>query len=305
MRQGDLFKTPRGTNFASVIEAYRFSPKFQARSRATKVSYEYAFRIAKQPEALGNISVKEIRPALVQAFLDGFADHPATQRNVRSALLALEKWAMVRDLLPRSITANTEAIRTSESYEPWSDEHIKIAEQWARPDLARLVTLAAGTGQRGSDLVRMRWTDLETHDGVEGIRVVTQKTRRTLWIALPAEILAWERSLSFIAPRFDGVPFTRAQLSTAWNYEREHNPHLVPHKELGLSFHGLRASAVIRLRLQNIEPTLIANVIGMSVQMVENYSKKANQIAAALKVRARTGGEQNNVVPLPKRPLSS
>jgi integrase len=299
MRQGDLFKTPSAINFASVIQAYRLSQKFQGLARATKVSYDYAFRIAAQPDALGNISVKEIRPALVQAFLDGFAEHPATQRNVRSAFLALEKWALVRDLLPRSITEGTEAIRTSESYEPWSDEHIRIAELHARPDLARLITLAAGTGQRGSDLVRMRWTDLETHDGVEGIKVVTQKTKRSLWIALPAEILGWERSLSFIAPRFDGVPFTRSQLSTAWNYERAHNPQLAPHKELGLSFHGLRATAVIRLRLQNIEPTLIANVIGMSVQMVENYSKKANQIAAALKVRARTVPAQ--IIPLKDR----
>src|SRR4249920_2289641 len=103
MRQGDLFKTPSATSFASVIQAYRLSPKFQALARATKVSYDYAFRIAKDPSALGNISTKEIRPALMQAFIDGFADRPATQRSVRTAFLALQQWAIVRDLLPRPI----------------------------------------------------------------------------------------------------------------------------------------------------------------------------------------------------------
>jgi integrase len=279
--------------FATVIRAYRDSDKFKSLARTTQISYSYAFRAADDPNpnSLGSQPIGEMRPALMQAFLDEFADHPATQRNAKGAFAALEKWALVRELLPQAITTGTEVSNAHESYEPWSDEHIRIV----------------ATGQRGSDLVRMKWTDLETNEGVEGIRVVTQKTGRSLWIALPENVLAWPRSLGFIAPRYDGMPFTRPQLSSAWEHERKTNPQLAPHKKLGLSFHGLRASKVIALRLQNIEPTLIANVVGMSVQMVERYSQKANQIAAALKVRQRqgTGAEQNNVVSLPKRPLST
>jgi integrase len=318
MRQGDLFKTPSATSFASVIQAYRLSPKFQALARATKVSYDYAFRIASNPAALGNISIKEIRPALMQAFIDGFADRPATQRSVRTAFLALQQWAIVRDLLPRPIMTGTEASNASESYEPWTDEHVRIAELHARPDLARMVTLAVNTGQRGSDLVRMKWTDLSEHpaSGRSGINVVQQKTGRKLWIPLTIELelclnnhslRGWDRSLGYLVTKQDGTPYTRPQLSDAWTKERIRNPALAPHRALGLSFHGLRAAAVIRLQKANIETRLIANFVGMSDKMVERYASKASQpdnAIIALDMMQGTGPERSNVVPLPKRPAS-
>ena len=48
----------------------------------------------------------------------------------------------------------------------------------ARPDPARVVTLAVHTGQRGSDLVRMRWTDIEARDDGDGIRRGINVTQR-------------------------------------------------------------------------------------------------------------------------------
>lgn len=305
MRQGDLFKTPSATSFASVIEAYRASPKFLALARATKVSYEYAFRIASNPAALGNISTKEIRPALMQAFLDGFADRPATQRTVRTAFLALQQWALVRDLLPRPIMTGTEASSASESYEPWTDEHVQIAELHARPDLARMVTLAVNTGQRGSDLVRMKWLDIEEHNGRSGIKVVQQKTARKLWIPLTVELEAairtWDRSLGYLVTMPDGAPYTRPKLSDAWTKERKRNAALEQHRALGLSFHGLRAAAVIRLRAANIETPLIANFVGMSVKMVERYTSKASQADNAIIALDMMQGTPAQIIPLKDR----
>ena len=39
------------------------------------------------------------------------------------------------------------------------------------------MTLAANTGQRGSDLVRMGPTDIETYQGIDGINVTQLKYR--------------------------------------------------------------------------------------------------------------------------------
>lgn len=51
-----------------------------------------------------------VRPALVQQFLDGLADRPGAQQRARVAIKAVERWALVRDLMPFPITTGTEII---------------------------------------------------------------------------------------------------------------------------------------------------------------------------------------------------
>jgi integrase len=53
-----------------------------------------------------------------------------------------------------------------------------------------MVTLAANTGQRGSDLVRMRWTDIEEYEGRPGINVTQRKTGLVIWIPMTQELMA-------------------------------------------------------------------------------------------------------------------
>jgi integrase len=90
---------------------------------------------------------------------------------------------------PYPITTGTEAPGGDGGNEPWSDEQVELAERHARPDLARMVTLAANTGQRGSDLVKMRWTDIEEHEGRTGINVIQRKTGLVIWIPMTQELM--------------------------------------------------------------------------------------------------------------------
>jgi len=99
----------KGGSFAKVIRAYLSSPKFDSLAQATRGSYRYVLSLAERPDTLGAYPVDVIRPALVQAFLDGLADRPAQQQKAQTALKAVEKWALVRDLLPYPITTGTEA----------------------------------------------------------------------------------------------------------------------------------------------------------------------------------------------------
>src|SRR6476469_5209778 len=159
----------KGGSFAAVIRAYLASPKFESLAPRSKINYRHLLSLAERPDTLGNLAVDVIRPALVQAFLDGLADRPAQQRAAQIALKAVERWALVRDLLPYPITIGTEAKGSTGGYEPWTDEHVRLAEEHCRPHLARVISLASSTGQRGSDLVKMRWSDIETYEGRVGI----------------------------------------------------------------------------------------------------------------------------------------
>jgi hypothetical protein len=167
MQRSDWPKRPlrivEGT-FATVIRAYLASPTFKALAPETQRNYRVLLAMAENPEALGGLSVLTIRPALVQAFLDGLAGTPGRQKNARTSLKAVEKFALVRDLLPYPILTGTETIKMDGGHEPWSDDMVRLAIEHARADLSRVVMLAVESGQRGighhqNALVRHRGSD--------------------------------------------------------------------------------------------------------------------------------------------------
>lgn len=287
------------STFAAVIRAYLRSPKFEALARSTQVSYRHLLGLAEQPDVLGAISTDTIRPALVQAFLDGLADRPAQQKCAQTAIKAVEKWALVRDLLPFPISTGTEAPGGDGGHVPWTDEQVRLAEANARPHLARVITLASNTGQRGSDLVKMRWSDLEEYDGRLGINVIQKKTGMVIWIPLTQDLAAavatWERRPTYLLLKEDGLPFTRQQLSDQWLRERNTRPVLAPLAEAGLVLHGLRATAIVRLRRAGATTGQIGDMVGMSEQMVNRYcrfSKQRDNALAAVHYLDKTNMER-------------
>ena len=272
--------------FAYVIRQYLASAKFDGLAPASRESYTRYLRIAEHPDSLGSVPVEQMRPALVQAFLDGLADRPSVQAVARTAIKAVERWAIVRDLLPGPITLGTEVIKREGGHTPWTDEQVTFAEQHASLPMARAITLAANTGQRGSDLVRMRWTDIEDESGHPGINVTQQKTGLQLWVpftaALQSSIARWERRPGFILLKEDGCPFTREQLSNQWLRERDTNAALAPLRGAGLVLHGLRGTAVVRLRRAGATVPQISDMVGMSPPMVTRYCRYSVQRENAL-----------------------
>ena len=286
--------------FAAVIRAYQCGPTYAALAKSTQRLYNDVLRIAEREEALGGLGVTVIRPALVQAFLDGLSQTPGRQKIARTALSAVQKFALVRDLLPYPIMTGTYTVSADGGHEPWSFEHVQLAEGNARPDLAHTVTLAFHTGQRGSDIVRMRWSDIEEQDNRQGINVIQQKTGRRLWVPFTAElsnaIAGWERRPPFfLILKPDGTPYTREHLSWHWNNERDTNRALKPIAEAGLVIHGLRATAVVRARRAGATVLEIASMFGMTEPTVARYSRLADQrdmAMAAVYRLDRTVGER-------------
>jgi len=286
MKRGDRRAAPG--NFAGVVAAYLGSDKFMRLAASTQGGYRRHLALAQS--VLGNYPVDVIRPALVQAFLDGLADRPATQKHAQTALKALERWAIVRDLLPRQITLGTDAPGAHGGHKPWTEQQIATGIAHAAPHLSRVITLAANTGQRGSDLVRMRWSDIETYDGRQGLNVTTRKVGLQLWIPLTAELsdalTSWERRPGFILLKPSGQPWSRTQLSDAWTKERDTNPALAG--LAGCTLHGLRSTAIVRLRRAGVTTGLISSLVGLSEAMVNRYCRfavqKDNAIAAVIQL---------------------
>lgn len=265
--------------FAALARDFQRSSKFSGYSRATQELWGRELDFACDPRALGAVSLEVIRPALIQGYLDAWDDSPAKQAAALGAFHALEKWAVVRDLLSRPITLGVETGKPTGGHLPWTEGQVCQAETHARPDIARAITLGANTGQRISDLVRMGPTDVETYRGRQGINVTQKKTGRKVWIPITenlAEAMAtWERRPGPFLLRNDGRSWNSVHLTLAWVYERAHNPNLTEHRELVL--HGLRGHCCVRLSRLGLTDHQISDFIGMSIPMVARYTRLSAQ----------------------------
>lgn len=279
-----LTKLYLGKTFKDVIEHYRKTEEFLKLRPNSKRLYERIMRIATVPDGLGSTPCEEMRPALVKGFLDGFASRPALASKALTVIKAIEEDAVVRELLPGPISFGVKVAYKSGGHKPWSDAQIAWAQAHATPHMSRAVSLAVNTGQRGGDLMRMRWTDIEHHEGHPFIHVVQEKTGVEIWIPLTQELIrimaTWERQPGHILRKADGMPFdNRPQLSDAWGRELQ-RPVMASLK--GLHLHGLRATAVIRLRRAGASIPHITDFVGMSEQMVTRYCRFADKRKNAL-----------------------
>lgn len=273
-------------------------------ARSTKETWRHELSFMERPDTLGALRRDEIRPSLVQAFFDGIADRPGKQAVALTALRQLEKWAIIRDLLPRQITLGIELEKSDDGHIPWNDEQVAAGERHARPHVARMITLGANTGQRVSDLIRIGWTDIETYKGMNGIRLRQKKTGREVWVPilspLTAAMATWERQPGPFLRRHDGKPWTSSQAtSQAWVREREAHSELKEHCDLPLVVHGLRGHACVRLSRFGLTDHQIGDMIGMSPGMVSRYTRFSNtqdNVVAAVYQLQETGREPSMII---------
>lgn len=287
-------KPPRGTpvgkiepgSFAELVHTFYASDKFKNLAKSTQDGYRRYLTWAAQPDVMGAKQLTELTVPTIQQFLDALGSIPAGQQQAKVALKSLEMWALPRGFLQYPITYGTQILGTDGHHQPWTDDEVALAIEYARPDLARVITLGAYTGQRGSDLCRMRWSDIETIEGHPGINVTQEKTELKLWVPIDPELEAawadWERRIpDFILIQQVGRPWAHRHLmSEAWVRERDRNPRLRPVR--GLVLHGLRGHRVVKLRRAGLTPLQISDMVGMSVPMIENYCALADKKQSAL-----------------------
>ncbi|MCT8992040.1 site-specific integrase [Chelativorans sp. SCAU2101] len=271
--QGIVGPVPTGT-IGALIDAYETAwPSLPRKlSESTQEKYRQSLRVVR--DAWGNLPADSLRPSHVQALIEKIgAKKPGTANNVLDALRAMCRWACgPRELLSRDPTHGVAHFDRGEGHKPWTPEQLDFADKHFTGMLRRAYVLGRYTGQRISDLVRLGWTDID--DG--GFRLRQKKTGVEPWCPifpeLEAEMATWEKRPGPFLLQDSGRPFTTNLLWKMLDKEREKHPELQ-----GVVWHGLRANAVIRLRQEGYTALQISDAVGMSVPMVERYSRYADR----------------------------
>jgi integrase len=131
------------------------------------------------------------------------------------------------------------------------------------------------TGQRGSDAVRIGFTDIDD----DGFNLRQEKTGREVWCPivpeLAAEISTWERRPGPFLLQASGKRYTRKLFWEHFDKARVNIPELAD-----VTLHGLRATATIRLRRAGLSVPQIGDITGMSLKTIERYCRFADRKAS-------------------------
>lgn len=278
--QGSFGPTPTDT-VGALIDAFECAWPTLQRKLTKGTQDQYRRYLKPIRKAWGDLPARDLRPKHVDALIRKIgAEKPGAANNVLDALHAMCKWANGPvDLLNHYPTQGVHHFPKGKGHAPWTQEQLAFAEKNFTGALRRWFFLSRYTGQRESDVVRLNPNDLD--DG--GFSLPQKKTGVKPWCPifpeLEAEMATWERRpgpyLLQESGKGKGKPFSTNQMWKAFDRERKKHPILE-----GAVPHGLRANAVIHLRSEGHTALQISDMVGMSVEMVEHYSRYADRKAS-------------------------
>jgi hypothetical protein len=279
---------PRPLTFHALIADYKTHSKYMRRAAGTKKTY--APCLAAIAGRWGPLRVDGLTAPAIQRFIDEeFVDKPAMGNLTLSVLKTILKFGV-----PRGYSATNPA-REIENLEeeakgarPWPEALWQKVVAEAPVEIARLAVLGRATGQRISDLVKMR----PIHRDGAGILVNIKKLRgKEHWCPLAppyaATIDGWGvfAGATYIADE-KGRALTEDAL------RKRFDKYVAKHEDLAaaeLKPHGLRALAVCDRRIAGEAHQRISAAIGMSLRQVMHYSRHIDQRLAAGEEREQNG----------------
>jgi integrase len=268
-------------SLAWAIEKFLASPLYNERAETTRRNYRRVLDQLRQRWGAGLL--RDLQPKHVRQIRRDIAATSTTAADIAMSLIsALWEFATEQlglDELGADPTHGVKRVhKVTHEHEPWPPELIERFMREARPSLCWAVKLALYTGQRRSDLVKMKWSDFDGRD----IQVRQQKTGELLWIPchweLRAELETMPRIADTILVGEQGAPLMGASLS------------VMVRKQLrdmgvnGYAIHGLRKNAAVALADAGCDAFEIASITGhRTTAMVAHYAKRHDQ-----RLRARS-----------------
>lgn len=228
-------------------------------------------------DAWGHLPAAALEPRHIGLMMAGFADRPAMGNQVLTQIKALMKLAVQqgirKDNPAREIDKLPEVKDSAKPLTPAAWAALMAPE--CPEALRRLAVLGRATGQRISDLVRMRPMD---RDG-DGIQITITKLRgKPHWCPLSRQerdiIDGWRQFPASPYVMTDGKAPTDDAIRNLW---RAYQATKAGAALDGFTPHDLRATKVCDDRMSGHTHQQIAARVGMSLNMVMHYSHHIDQ----------------------------
>jgi integrase len=277
----------RDGTLSALFAAYKASKQFADLRPESRRGYTH-FLVGLEARA-GDRLVSAMTRRDIYSLMDSMSDKPVSANYMLAVLRAVLEWGVPRGYRDDNPAIGVKRLRTEDSgHVPWPDAGYVFVMENAPEHLRRMAYLGRATGQRVSDLVRMRAADLAP----DGINLRIGKLRGKphlvpLMAAQMSEIRSWGvRDLDYFITTPTGKRCSARYLNDLWSDWRDQEK-AASIRDLDMTIHGLRATSIHDRRRTGTEDGAIADELGMSVKMVSRYLRFADKSASARASRDR------------------
>lgn len=266
---------------SALWELYKLRPGWTKATNSTRRIYYQSFEYI---EEFMDMDADKITRPMVLDFRDRHYDERARCRMGVKMLALLMQFGYDRGYCKANPARGINGMPPKVGWLRWDKEEVEAVLGSASTPIRNAIILALYTGQRRSDIARMRW---DNYDG-KFIHVIQQKTRKPLAIPVhPLLKVELERMANenvkgspYILTTSSGVRWSPDYLSTRMTKEA---------KAAGVTkvLHGLRKTTASLLAELGCTPYEIAAITGQSLREVFNYTRVTDQKALAQKAMDR------------------
>ncbi|WP_127110426.1 site-specific integrase [Pararhodobacter zhoushanensis] len=270
-----------GKTFTALIESYKRSNRFSRLAPRTKADYDKVLTFI--VDRIGGLDPAKMQRRSVIAYRDENAGAVRFANYLVQILRILFEhahdigWRNDNPAKGVSLLKSTAAPR-----EPWPADLVEAFRAKATGPALLIFELCLGTGQRISDVLRMRWNDIEAG----GVNVTQGKTGARLWVPLTPQL----RAVLAVTAK-DGLTIVTTRGGRMMSYKTAQGHVMRVRLQIGgegHDIHGLRHTAASELARLGCSDELIQSVTGhSSARMVAHYAGAARQKARAKEAQER------------------
>jgi integrase len=272
-------RTPDIARFRSLVTLYKASNDYENLAESTKRNWApWLDRIA---DYFGDLRVaqfdrpEKIRP-VIRRWRNQWVDTPRTADYGMQVLSRVLSYAV--DPLGRIAGNPCQGIKqlysNNRSEIVWTDADIAQLKSSCSVELAHAVDLAASSGLRLGDLLRVSWSHVSEDDGA--LIMTTGKSRERREVVIPlydglrTVLAAIPKRSTTILTNSRGRPWTRNGLGTAFNRTKI----AAGMRDRDLHLHDLRGTAATRLYIAELPMRVIAEIMGWEEDHVERIIRR-------------------------------
>jgi integrase len=297
-------RIPEPGRFCSLVTLYKASDDYRTLAPKTKRNWGPWFD--KITDHFGGLSIAAFDNPRVRVSIrqwrSKYADTPRTADMGVQVLSRVCSYAVEQGKLTVNPCDGIKALYASDrSGKIWTAPDITRIKPYCSREVANVIDLAAATGLRRSDLLRLPWSHIQDH----AIVTTTGKSKHRREVIIPLydelrEVLARVPKHSpIVLTNTKGRPWTDEGFGSSFNDAK------IAAGISELHFHDLRGTAATRFYVAELPKRVIAEILGWSEENVDHIIGKYVDRAAATKaiirqLNKRLESEQTPVKPTVK-----
>lgn len=269
---------------ANTMENYlRYVAMFEAA--------DFTFKLKSgEQKPVRDMSVAGMRPTHVYQLRDAMADKPGKANNWLNVLKLMFVFAAERDWRGDNPADDVSPLPIGE-HEPWPRDVLADALEHASPMLRLAIVTGLCTGQRVSDVIRIR------HNWLTGGIMELSQVKTDVDVAVPIHPW-WREEMAKVEKKAVTLLYDRAGRPFSAEDRIQERIRRLMHQlghtddegQLLYTFHGLRKNACCYLLETGLSDTDVGAILGMTPETVRHYGKRARAYMIAIGASAKMTG---------------